>query len=347
MQIDFHHAVTYTTARIAGFNHKDSAIIAYAAQYVDDATSSGIVCFDNNAMYARISSSYKTIDPKSLLSPDSRMVWMPFHFLPGNNRECAEKDIKGKFIKKIICLPDSQLASDLLQATRDSKNKPYGLHRLGIAMHVYADTWAHQGFAGVNHRVNEVDEIEETGNSGAFTTPLQNMLTDILHNTIPPLGHGRAREFPDMPFLSWQYKNGLGKLIQRDNTKLFCDAANAMCKAMQHYRSVPEIGIGDKDKGIIAEKLKNIIDIDGNQRHRKWLETIKSGVFSFGSADISYSEYGPDSWKVKALGTSLDLREHKWNDNILTSDWKLFHDALQLHQITVLHEILPLYGICA
>jgi hypothetical protein len=54
MQIDFHHATTYVAARIAGFSHGEADIIAYAAQYVDDATSSRAVCFDNKAVYARI-----------------------------------------------------------------------------------------------------------------------------------------------------------------------------------------------------------------------------------------------------------------------------------------------------
>jgi hypothetical protein len=348
MQIDFHHAVTYVTARIAGFNHADADIIAYSAQYVDDATSSGVVCFDNNAMYTRISSAYKTIDPKSLLSTESRLVWMPFHFLPGNNGKAAGEDIKGKFIKKIVCIPDSPPAKDMLAATLESKNKPYGLHRLGIAMHVYADTWAHQGFAGVNHEVNDVKEIHEIGDSGVFTDPLQDILSHFLEDTVPPLGHGRAREFPDMPFLSWQYRNGINtKPIQRDNTKLFCEAADAMCKAMQQYRGVPETGIGAADKQIIADNFKNIKDANGNNRHKQWVSKIKNGVFSFGTADITYAEHGTNSWKAKALGTSFDMLQYVYKDDFLFSNWKLFHDALQLHQVTVLHDILPKYGICA
>ena len=55
MQIDFHHTVTYVCARMAGFEHKDADIIAYSAQYVDDATNSGTVQFDTGAMYHRIS----------------------------------------------------------------------------------------------------------------------------------------------------------------------------------------------------------------------------------------------------------------------------------------------------
>lgn len=38
MHIDFHHAVTYVCARHAGYGHDEAAVIAHAAQYVDDAT---------------------------------------------------------------------------------------------------------------------------------------------------------------------------------------------------------------------------------------------------------------------------------------------------------------------
>ena len=51
MQIDFHHTVTYVLARLAGFDKSEANITAYAAQWVDDATSPGTVCFDNKALY--------------------------------------------------------------------------------------------------------------------------------------------------------------------------------------------------------------------------------------------------------------------------------------------------------
>nr|WP_231494646.1 DUF6765 family protein [Vibrio anguillarum] len=38
-------------------------------------------------------------------------------------------------------------------------HKPYVM---GIAMHVYADTFSHQGFAGVIHDYNKVDNLESS-----------------------------------------------------------------------------------------------------------------------------------------------------------------------------------------
>ena len=347
MQIDFHHAVTYVTARIAGFTHEEADIVAYSAQYVDDSTSRGIVCFDNHALYLRISSAHKSIDLVNLVDAENHLVWLPFHFLPGNDGKNAGEKYEGRFINKIVCIPDSPPAREMVQAAIESRGKPYGLHRLGIALHVYADTWAHQGFAGVLHEVNEVEDAEETGASGVYANGLQNFLSRFLEDAIPPLGHGRAREFPDMPFLSWQYRNGLGKLVQRNNTEIFCQAADALCKAMQAYRGVSAVGIGLGDMSVIRGQFTNLKAMDGEIRHQRWIETINNGVFSFGSAQIAYADKGPKSWKAQALGTSLDLPVHSYKDEFLSSNWRLFHDALQLHRVTVLHDILPKYGICA
>ena len=351
MQIDFHHAVTYVAARNAGFNHDDADIIAYAAQYVDDATSCGPVFFSNKAMYTRISSAHKSLDLENLNDVENHLAWLPFHFLPGNGGLPAGSDPEGTFINKIVCLPDSPVAQEMIAAAILDQSKPYSLHRLGIAMHIYADTWAHQGFAGVLHEINEVENATEIGDSGVFSRGLQEILNCILDDALPPLGHARANVLPDMPFLKWQYDNDRENGIQRDNTELFCQAANALCIAMGRYRlKNPQAAV----KGIETADMQKIRDLfsklqteDGNERHQEWLDDIQAGAFSFGSATLDYAEDGKRSWKAQALGTSADLPVHTYQDTFLTSNWKLFHDALQQHRLAILHDILPKYGICA
>ncbi len=100
MHIDFHHAVTYVCARLAGFTHAKANIVAYSAQYVDDATNSGTIRFDNGAMYTRISSAHKMVDYRNSKALKNHRVWIPFHFLPGNGEKEAGKNPKGKFNMK-------------------------------------------------------------------------------------------------------------------------------------------------------------------------------------------------------------------------------------------------------
>jgi hypothetical protein len=349
MQIDFHHAVTYVAARGAGFSHEEADVVAYAAQYVDDAVSDGTVCFDNKAMYTRISSAHKTVDPQNLNDASNHLVWLPFHFLPGNGGTAEKGKVGNSFIDKIVCLPGdiSPVAQKMLDLTMENKGKRCALHRLGITMHVYADTWAHQGFAGVLHPVNEVDEALETENSGVFEELSDEITSWIGERVIPPLGHGRAQVLPDMPFLKWQYKNCKGDTIARDNTEQFCKAADEMCRFMQRYRGQTVTGLPVADVTQIRELFLSAKDQAGAKRHRVWLDAISAGKFSFGPATITYDNSGRDSWKAKALGTACDLPVHSYPEDFLDTDWKMFHDAIQQHRLSLLHDILPLYGICA
>ena len=347
MQIDFHHAVTYVAARCAGFKDSEADTIAYAAQYVDDSTSSGPVWFNNKAMYLRCSSAHCSLDLSNLKDEENHVVWLPFHFLPGNGGLPAGQDPTGSLINKIVCHPGSSVAKEMLDAAIADQGKLYGLHRLGITMHVYADTWAHQGFAGVLHEINEVDKLKETSTKKVFKGGLPKFLRSILDDTIPPLGHGRALTFPDMPFLSWEYTNGQGKRVKRNNTTLFLDAAEAMCRAMQRYRGVKVTGLSTADTSKLKDFFLLYTNKDGKVRHQKWIKAIADGAFSFGKAKVSYAAYGRSSWKADALGTSHNMPVYRYTPYFLKSDWKFFHDALQQHRLVVCHEILPRFGVCA
>ncbi|MDA0997545.1 MAG: hypothetical protein O2944_04975 [Proteobacteria bacterium] len=241
MQIDFHHGATYVIARYAGFDVTSAETIAYAAQYVDDATNEGALNFDNEAAYRRLATAHKMIDYRHLRRMKSRLVWVPFHFLPGNDGLPAGEDPEGEFIKKLICRPNSHVARDMVAACIADRNKSYGLHRLGITAHVFVDTWAHQGFAGVDHAVNavnglrwginnEVDTIYETKHKQYFSHSADNVFDRIrywfkrnesdapahgekpweaiwdlflhlLRSDLPALGHGQALSYPDRPYL--------------------------------------------------------------------------------------------------------------------------------------------------
>ena len=300
----------------------------------------------------RCSSAHSSLDLSNLKNEENHLVWLPFHFLPGNGGLSAGQDPEGDFINKIVCYPDSHVAKQMLKDTIADREKPYALHRLGITMHVYADTWAHQGFAGVLHRINEVEKLRETSKDKVFKTGLAKFLTGLLDDTIPPLGHGRALIFPDMPFLSWEYTNGHNQRMKRNNGELFIEAADAMCRAMQRYRghldpAVTETGLLPKDSKKMQDLFLKFTNKEGKARHKKWLKEIASGAFSFGKAKISYAAKGRDSWKAAALGTSQDMPVYSYSPEFLRSDWKLFHDGLQKHRLVVSHEILPQFGIGA
>ncbi|QSJ15531.1 hypothetical protein JYQ62_27390 [Nostoc sp. UHCC 0702] len=352
MQIDFHHGVTYVAARLAGFEHQPASTIAYSAQYVDDAINDGLIRFDNGALFSRISSAHKMLDYRNFQELANHRVWIPFHFLPGNDGLKAGEDPDGKFINKLICRPNSDVAQQMVRECIQQRHTAYALHRLGITMHVYVDTWAHQGFAGVNHRVNEAKKLLDKNGNPDYN--LIDKLQNYFVSEALPLGHGAVLSHPDKPFLSWGYINGRDEEILRNNPKDFLEAADQMCKAMQRYLAgnpdaiVP--GLPEPDKTLIDTMLRNITDNSGTVRHQQWLDAIAQGKFSFGQANVTYIPKGKDSWKHLALDTEdIIERENEifpYHPSFLTSDWKLFHDALQSHHFYIVHDLLPKYGIC-
>ncbi len=363
MQIDFHHAVTYIVARVAGFGHREAETVAYCSQYVDDATNSGTITFDNGAMYTRISSAHKMLDYRNFEKLANHHVWIPFHFLPGNGGMKAGENPGRSFINKIICRPNSFVARDMVRACIEDRNSLYGLHRLGVTMHVFADTWAHQGFAGVNHEVNDVRALDDHDKpDSGFMGRLKDFFGDKFDEVASkfvgdnlPLGHGSALSYPDRPYLAWSYMDHLGKRIVRDNSSLFLEAAAEMCKAMQQYRA------GDPDANVpgmpneISDKLMNLFrairEDSGEERHKRWLNAINTDYFEFPPVKLEYRAKSAGSWKHQAIGARRNRDKKsdifKYSPSFLSSDWKMFHDAIQAHRFTVIYDILPRYGICA
>ncbi|MDH3394359.1 MAG: hypothetical protein OEL66_10155 [Desulfobulbaceae bacterium] len=307
-------------------------------------------------MYNRISSAHKMLDYRNTDALANHLAWIPFHFLPGNGGQPAGENPDGTFIKKLVCRPDSHVARDMLRACVNDQNKPYGLHRLGVTMHVYADTFAHQGFAGVNHKINEVSDL--ASNNKSLDKSFFNKITNFFLSESFPLGHGAALSHPDRPSLAWQYTNGLGESVDRNNTDIFMDATDKMCRAMQCFQAKDREmnlddmdGIGTADAKKIRSLLKTIKGVSGEERHGKWLEEIKNGAFSFGPEEVVYIAKGENSWKHKAIGqqaaTDTGREEFAYKKTFLKSDWKNFHDGLQAHRFDILHDILPKYGISA
>lgn len=360
MQIDLHHGVTYLLSRIAGFTAEEANIIAYSSAYVDDATNSGLIEFDNGAMYFRISSAHRMADLRNLNAHKNLQVWTPFHFLPGNGGLEAGKNPSSRFIDKLVCTPNSFVAKDMVKYCIDEANKPFGLHRLGITLHVLADTFSHQGFAGVNNKINEVHKLKSTNPIAEKSSwqKLINKASNVFVKNVLPLGHGSALSFPDLPYDNWEFVNGFGDKKQRNNKEVFINATKMMFEAISEFRSARDkkkynTSIPEKDIEIIEHNINSFIDEDGDKRHKKWIHSILNDHFSFKKEEnetITYIPKGLGSWKYLALKTEKthDKENEKftYNKDFLDSNWKHFHDALQKHRLEVQHEILPKYGIC-
>jgi hypothetical protein len=86
-----------------------------------------------------------------------------------------------------------------------------------------------------------------------------------------------------------------------------------------------------------------------DKRAEAWRTAISSGSFGFEpedkDIDIAYDhrEWFRQAVKVEKINEDRELYERKPGFEI--SDWKYFHDAATYHRFTVLHEVLPGYGM--
>ncbi|MFN2353100.1 MAG: DUF6765 family protein [Desulfopila sp.] len=78
---------------------------------------------------------------KNIDLEDQRKIWVPFHFLPGNEGS--------SYTERLLCRKGSRFAQEMLEYVLTLSHKHYSPVLVGIAAHVYADTFAHYGFSGI------------------------------------------------------------------------------------------------------------------------------------------------------------------------------------------------------
>ena len=240
MQMDFHYYCIAVLARAAGFNRDDALIIAYASQYVDNSTESKqLEIIDPNTgrilAFDPVRSAYDLLKPRqgleSLEWSSQKKVWIPFHFIPPHPFDFENPRFD------FVTRPGSAFAELVLS---DAANEPHYLRRLiriGVAMHTYADTWAHHGFSGRrSEEENEVEglEVAVPESDQWKLLVIENLLDDVL----PEIGHAEAMFLPDVPYLHWRCEIGPEGIVGGgDNVKRFLRASKRIFDRLRQIRT--------------------------------------------------------------------------------------------------------------
>ncbi|MEN2427193.1 DUF6765 family protein [Chromobacterium vaccinii] len=360
MQIDMHYYGTYAMAAAAGIPRNDAEIVAHASQYVDDQdheelrsvrTVNGDTCeavigiatahspYDISADVGLMKSVINklTRHPMNSTADDSRLVWVPFHFLPGGGN--------GKYLERIMCKRDSQIAQEMIDHHIKQKDEKFNLQLLGIAAHVYADTFSHFGFSGTTSSLNQVEK-DTISLDGRTSSKMQAMLwnvserikTGFANNS--GLGHGGVDTLPDMPFLKWEFEHALGYVDKRDNTVNFLEACRRLhdhftCFANEKGYSTPRISFDE-----IASTVENILCYEGDnyERSDQWKVAMKNG--HLGPVELC-KDYNSRSWTEELIGAM----ENRNATSITSSSAYLFHTAAEYHRHYVLKRLLPAHQV--
>lgn len=217
-------------------------------------------------------------------------VWIPFHFLPGLQGETTDE--------KLICRKHSALSTALgerlLETTLDNAQFAF---RLGVGLHVLADTWAHQGFAGINASINRVQNLIYNASGESLEKVLKNFVdnhqfvADFINN-LNPLGHVTALHCPDQPYLWWKSKYLF--VDGRKNWEEFLEASEEIFRILQQVSCVPVTGLSDEQKQMLTDCFQGIQDEDFDVRYQEWLRRIHENYFCIpnfdeGDETVAYS----------------------------------------------------------
>lgn len=358
MQLDMHFYATYFLARCAGIPSNDARIIATGAQFVDEATSDLNLFHKNGGYFRGPSTVQNKLDAikGSYISPENQYsIWVPFHFLPGGAGDTLEE--------RLICGKDSAIVQEVMNQNLTkikSKSCQFSLELMGVAAHVYMDTFSHYGFSGIGSEhnsikvgsiryknVNDHEEIYKyiTGKFERFAEKWKisswgrALISDITHH----LGHGSVATLPDRPYLQWEYEKNNGDRIHRDNPSDYLEGCNKLhkylCRFSKIYYSTPSTPVKFSK---IKKTVKTIIVSKGRKEERckRWQEAIKSPFFENTQADQNIQF---DATSCKFDKQTFDT-ESKSEDFTTKSLYK-YYQATHWHRYLVLQEILPKYGI--
>lgn len=268
MQIDFHYYATYAAAIIAGYSHEESMEICYSAQFVDTCTRTYLKGISAPLSAATTQLQMELADARTDIIglQDITRIWSSFHFLPRNLYAEPERKSAKRYANKyrLICGPNGDLLVDTVNLAKGE-----GTQAAGIAMHVLADTWAHQYFAGtpslvINNTNDYFYEMIRSGNEdndirvkfrhnpGAEDDLENHIFTNSVYqpneNSIMNLGHGRAGHFPDYSFARYKYMPVWAdfKAVIKDNPMDYASAFTQMIYAMKYLKG--DIPLFEKEK---------------------------------------------------------------------------------------------------
>lgn len=357
MQIDFHYYATYAMARCAGLNLDSALTIATSAQFVDDNACPHDIEFDDGSSLTVEATAHHVADLANMDRKDQRDVWVPFHFLPGNEG--------ATFTEKLICRQDSAIAKQMLEHYLHESDKAYYLPLIGIMAHVYADTFSHYGFSGVSSRRNRVEsssfrfrnsgdevkkslQLKQQSFFARFGNNLiRNIKSSVAEDVSGALGHGAVLTYPDAPYLEWcfdyeAYQNeGVKPSGWRDNKVSFL----AYCKRIHGvFRQLAQLNpeYADPSASCLWSDIESIVikiiklRAEKQGRIQAWQNAALTGLFNTPEVIPMYQDWNDDFDVIE-----ISEGAHQ----AISFPLYGFYQAASYHRWYVLRQLLPQHSL--
>jgi len=330
MQEDFHFYTIYVLCRCNGLSHNKARTVAYSSQQVDDAKYGHELQFKEGGRFQQQMTAHKLIHSNVLNLKTQYEIYGTYHFIPGNRQDKKRKDGSVPFRHRMLCKENSEISKKVFEHVYQQKKEPDFLHSLGIALHAYADTWAHQDFSALfkferGNTMNDADQVMVCPRNGNYYEPyepgeksfdradgkLQRVL-NLLANRyeVAKMGHCQVYTLPDEPYRKWKYYNRyLNEHIERDNVEIFLEASKEIYGQLQKLFSRPGLKSHRTEQVISWDDIKNPISqyfsYEGTlkERNTNWLKAIEAGIFGFDYPieSVDSFEYFRKEWFNQAV----------------------------------------------
>lgn len=235
-----------------------------------------------------------------------RNVLMAFHFIPPKEQKAplaTRRHDCGGDTFDFVTRPNGDLANKLVERAKnllsehagDRQRRDSALVSLGLALHTYADTWAHAGFSGRHSAAeNDVKDVKHRKGNRYEDVGLLGRLASY---AAPDVGHSEVMTLPDQLGVTWRahYANKSGT-VARNNAEQFINASHAI--------------------------LSHLIDVAPSPKTSEDWERIESPL----AACLSKRQ----TWRGAFPGISFNYDPHDWREAALTGDsvdWDNFDDA--------------------
>ncbi|MBI4686644.1 MAG: hypothetical protein HY756_02530 [Nitrospirae bacterium] len=311
MDKEYHYYITFIIALRAGFKKDEAYKIAYSSQYTDDNDTPYEINEGQDDAYENYISQTENITKPQ---EERLRIYTIFHFMPGTPDEIwrVSLDRKDGKLHLLNTIPNNQNAAALLRDALKSGN----FYWIGIATHMFADTFAHQNFVGFKDEFNAME--------------------GFLEGLLPNIGHAEAKYQPDIPNLRWKDERLTSKYKARHNRSIFLEATGCI---FDQYCSLTKPPQPEALKKALLDDIGNAIgkeaDKDTNalrsQRQKRYKGLLKK----------NYVEYKKKSWFNEAIryerdpltvGVSNTEALLFWKEGFKNSDWYLFQEAVKEHQ---------------
>jgi hypothetical protein len=329
MDLAFHYFAVKTLARKAGFSEADAQQIAIFSQYIDDYNAYYRRYYSNIPQIVKDSAKYDLYRGDYIVgnySPMTTGFWSgddlalealhsyqrdtiaPFHFPPidadtraaGNNRTSPAEYGDGSYASNHLAD-----AIGRYRAAANETDRSRGLMYIGMALHTFADTYAHQLFSGLSEWANNMDIISVRNNiTGEDETQLYKdrqikfiyWLKKLVPSITPMIGHMHIAHVPDYTHISFSMSYPIDPqshtadgVYTRSNTNEFVKASQKIYRILENVKGTAPIS--DADWNTFADRLTTAFKFDISPNVEDVISEAKTIQDLIGNWHGVFSEY--------------------------------------------------------